>query len=180
MRLEAYHGTDRSCAEQILREGSFRVKPSEEHWLGGGAYFYLDDSLAQWWTTHPTKKFGTEIHRPAILKCTIETEGPVLDLRKLDDYRWFAGEYAFALDDLAEYACVERGSFKKMRCAFCNYLHKQYQFDLIIGNFYLPEQPYLQFERTPEFAQLQLSYIETQVCVFNQKIIVNKRLTRKE
>ena len=69
---------------------------------------------------------------------------------------------------------------KKLRCSFCDYLYKQYRFDLIVGTFHLPEQPYLDFPRTPDFDQLQLSYVETQVCVFNQAAIISKRLMEKE
>ncbi|MFR2561553.1 MAG: hypothetical protein ACLS8R_01670 [Anaeromassilibacillus sp.] len=50
MRFLAYHGTDRERAEKILA-GAFRVKANDEHWLGTGVYFYLDASLARWWTT---------------------------------------------------------------------------------------------------------------------------------
>ena len=179
MRFLAYHGTDRERAKKIL-DHSFLVKANDEHWLGNGVYFYLDRSLAQWWTTRPTKKFGEEVHEPAVLECAIETAGFTLDLRKLDDYRWVVEEYAQVIAYLTEKMRVERNSFKRLRCAFCDYLHKQYHLDLMIGTFHLPEQPYLDFKRTPDFDQLQLSYVETQVCVFNQETIVSKRLIEKE
>lgn len=178
MRLLAYHGTDRGCAEKIL-QGGFRVKPSEEHWLGNGVYFYLDRSLAQWWTTRPTRKFGGEVREPAILECVLEPSGKVLDLRRLDDYRWFAEEYAAVIAYLAEQAHVEQVSFKRLRCMFCDYLHKRYGVDLLVGTFHLPEQPYLNMRCTPDFDKLCLSYVETQVCVFNQAAIVSRRLVEK-
>lgn len=179
MRFLAYHGTDRERAEKILA-GAFRVKANDEHWLGNGVYFYLDSSLARWWTTRPTRKFGEDVHTRAVLECILEPPGRILDLRKLDDYRWFVEEYAQVIDYLTEKTHVERSSFKKLRCAFCDYLYKQYRFDLIVGTFHLPEQPYLDFPRTPDFNQLQLSYVETQVCVFNQAAIISKRLMEKE
>ena len=114
------------------------------------------------------------------MECVLEPPGRILDLRKLDDYRWFVEEYAQVIDYLIEKTHVERSSFKKLRCAFCDYLYKQYRFDLIVGTFHLPEQPYLDFPRTPDFDQLQLSYVETQVCVFNQAAIISKRLMEKE
>ena len=52
--------------------GGFRCKPNKEHWLGEGIYFYTDKSLAEWWTTNPTKNHGIEITVSAIIECLIE------------------------------------------------------------------------------------------------------------
>ena len=58
------------------------------------------------------KNFGEEVHEPAVLECAIETAGFTLDLRKLDDYRWFVEEYAQVIAYLTEKMRVERNSFK--------------------------------------------------------------------
>ena len=82
-----YHGTDLENAKKICKNG-FRWKQNDEHWLGNGVYFYLDRDLAEWWTTNPSKIFGTEIKVPCILSAEVSIKDErVLDLRNLQDYR---------------------------------------------------------------------------------------------
>ena len=91
--MTVYHGTDQSVAQDILRQG-FRCKENKEHWLGEGIYFYIDKSLAEWWTTNPTTKHGMAINNPAIIECTIEVdEDKVLDLRTLKGYEKYVDLY---------------------------------------------------------------------------------------
>ncbi|MBR3809179.1 MAG: hypothetical protein IKK46_02615, partial [Clostridia bacterium] len=61
------HGTDASVVNDILKNG-FIYKPNDEHWLGDGIYFFLDENLAEWWTTNPTKKSGMHIQILSYIK----------------------------------------------------------------------------------------------------------------
>ena len=72
LKLKLYHGTDFDIAQKICAEG-FMCKTNLEHWLGNGIYFYLDKPLAKWWTTNPSKKFGTVIKQPVVLEQTKES-----------------------------------------------------------------------------------------------------------
>ena len=91
--LTAYHGTDKSVANDIVTSG-FRCKPNKEHWLGEGIYLYIDKSLAEWWTTKPTKKHGIDITEPVIIECAVEAnEDNVLNLCTLDGYTKYVNLY---------------------------------------------------------------------------------------
>ena len=83
IKIEGYHGTDLECAQKIVNT-EFSFNYSETHWLGNGSYFFIDESLAKWWTHNPSKRFGVKVNTGAILKCTILLkEGHYLDLRNL-------------------------------------------------------------------------------------------------
>lgn len=178
MIIETYHGTDLENARHIL-DTNFICKHSKLHWLGNGIYFYFDLSLAKWWTTNPSKKFGVEVTTPAIVKATIEIpdSASFLDLRKLSDYKEFSNIF------FDEYLPLLRlGTFsinstnrRRIRCSFCDYLKAQYSLKAIIGNFSLPNQPYLTDYRILA-SQLQLYYIETQMCLFDTSYIIKKEL----
>ena len=71
--IYCYHGTDYTLGQIICGE-EFSIKKNDEHWLGNGIYFYHDLSLAEWWTTQPTSKFGSFINNPAIITCEIEVD----------------------------------------------------------------------------------------------------------
>ena len=175
-----YHGTDVEAARKIIVEG-FKTKPSKEHWLGNGIYFYFDRSLAEWWTTRPTNKFGTSIQHPALVKCGISVEEErVLDMRKLKNYLQFVDKYRkefwpYVINGRITVTEKDAKFFdeKQLRCAFCDYLFNRYELDAIVGTFDLQGQPYLPEPNTygEYFDTFNLRYIETQFCVKNKEII---------
>lgn len=190
--IQAFHATDLENAKNIIYNG-FSYRPNKEHWLGNGIYFYLDYSLAEWWATKPSKKFGAEIKTPAILECTIGTEkDKILDLRELTDYHAFAHIYANeylpkifdgtigieGANNPINNLELEDELLKKIRCSFCDYLNEQYELDLIIGTFNLPNQPYLSEVYGKGFKNFSLDYVETQICVFNPEIIEKIEIKR--
>jgi Poly(ADP-ribose) polymerase catalytic domain. len=179
--LEAFHGTDMKYVENIIKHG-FLCKQNDSHWLGNGIYFYLDYSLANWWTTNPTNKFGVKITDAAIIKCQIEvSENDILDLRKLSDYQTFVNIYR---DDFLPF--LQEGSLKnanhknhyvnikKLRCTYCDYLNLYYNYKMIIGTFHLPKQPYMPSKYGKLYRKFDICYIESQICIFDQSIIINK------
>lgn len=176
MILEVYHGTNYTNAENIIKTDFF-YEYNNEHWLGNGVYFFLDLSLAQWWTTKPSKKFGTKIRKPAIIKVTLDIpEENILDLRKLSDYSEFISLY------FNEYMPLLRsGVFdiittnrNQVRCSFCDYLKREYELKVIVGNFSLLSQPYLP-DKYKEFSKaMSLYYIETQLCLYDSRCIIKK------
>ncbi|MBQ7133614.1 MAG: hypothetical protein IJO20_03870 [Ruminococcus sp.] len=165
--IKVYHGTDQGVVDNILRSG-FRCKPNKEHWLGEGIYFYTDRSLAEWWTTNPTKKHGIEITNPAIIECTIKVDDDrILNLctlthyeKYVDIYNSFFRQWAYQSQPDAEV------NFKQLRCAFFDYLHMLFKVDVIVAPFILPDQPYIPPCHNERYANnMHIMYAEIQVCV---------------
>lgn len=169
---QLFHGTDVECAKKIQKEG-FSIKPSKEHWLGNGIYFYLDYFLAKWWTTNPTNKFGSVVKEPSILRCSItKPDVRMLNLLNLDDYNLFCKE--FETDFWPKYLNAHPKNipdYKQIRCAYCDVLKAIYDLDIIIGNFNIPKQPYMPTIENKTLQALNLGYTEIQVCVFDKDII---------
>lgn len=177
--LDVFHGTDRKCAEQILNS-DFIYRYNNAHWLGNGVYFYMDKFLAQWWTSKPSKSFGSNISDPVIIRCKLNIdEDFIIDLRNYQDYKMFTNIYYndFINSAFLEKFDINHGNSRKVRCSYCDFLHEKYDCQLIIGNFYLPKQPYLKGSHYEEVSNVfSLPYIETQVCLFNTTHIIKKEI----
>ena len=172
--ISLYHGTDRKVAENIKNEG-FRIKPSTEHWLGNGIYFYTDYDLAKWWTTNPSQKFGSRIHEPVIIRGELDENiysKKILNLLKLQDYityvEIFQNEFWKMFKKFNPYNATD---IKKIRCAYCDFLSGMHGYKVIIGNFVNLNQPYNPQLHYKLIENMRLSYSEIQVCVFEQNII---------
>lgn len=170
--MMAYHGTDLNVANKIRSEG-FKFKTSDEHWLGNGIYLYSDYSLAKWWTTKPTKKFGSEINEPAILYCNIKLKDEkVLNLLKLEDYVQFSDIFEREFYPMyKKQHPIKLPTWKQLRCSYCDYLKEAYDLEAIIGNFYIQDQPYLPEKHNNIFDEFLIQYTEIQICVFKKDII---------
>jgi len=170
--LYLYHGTDALLANCIVKEG-FRIKPNKSHWLGNGIYFYLDYSLAKWWTRKPSKNFGSKIENPAILKCSIdETKVNILNLLELDKYNQFCEEFEEEFWPIYSRRITKQiPYYTQVRCAYCDILKSMNNLDVIIGNFYVPNQPYRRQTKNELWNTFHLEYTETQVCVFDDNNI---------
>ncbi|CRZ34433.1 poly(ADP-ribose) polymerase-like protein [Herbinix hemicellulosilytica] len=183
--IEAYHGTDLSNAESILKSG-FKCRPNKHHWLGNGIYFYMDFSLARWWTTNPTNKFGVRVRTPAIIRCKLNVNNEyILDLRRLKDYTKFVEIYRneflpFLFKGDLISVTEDMIDTKKLRCTYCDYLNIKYKYKLIIGTFYLPNQPYMPTEYGKFFHTFNISYIENQICVFDTNVISSMELVTED
>lgn len=181
-KISLYHGTELANAKKIIN-GEFKIKKNDEHWLGNGIYFYEDEPLARWWTTNPTTKFGTQqIRRPAVIECQIEiAKQDILDLRCLEDYRLFCKIYKEVyLKQIIGNSSDMPLEIKKLRCAFCDFIQDRYQYKMIVGTFYQPKQPYLPTRYGRHFKKFRLPYIEIQYSVFDNDIIVEKKIKEME
>ncbi len=177
-RIIAYHGTDQSVVDDIMRNG-FKCKTNPEHWLGEGIYFYQDRSLAEWWTTNPTKKHGIEVTKPVIIECEIEVDNEkLLNLCSLSGYYKYVDIYnSFFRQWAYQSKPKEQVNFKQLRCAFFNYLHMLFDVDVIIAPFILPDQPYIPPYYNEQYADnMHIMYAEIQICVQEtaQSCIKNK------
>mgnify|MGYP002512725055 CR=1 FL=1 len=173
-----YHGTDLKYAKAIKANG-FIIRPSKEHWLGNGVYFFEDKSLAEWWTTNPTLKFGSKITIPVILKCKIDVDkNDILSLKSLNDYKFFTEEYKTFLAKHKKDGTKKIPPISQLRCTFCDYLYESFEYKLLIGTFCKPNQPYLPKKYGKFFTKFDLPYIETQYCVFDKSVIKSVELLK--
>lgn len=179
MDLAVYHGTNLENALSIQKNG-FSFEIDSEHWLGNGCYFYFDYALAKWWTSKPSKKYGSKgVYHPVVLCCRIEIdEEDLLDLQRFDDYKIFVTEYTNEylpkyIKGIKPYPRKKDHTvnYKVLRCRYCEYLQERFCLKAISGNFYLPEQPYLPEPSKSIISQFQLAYTEIQLCVFDPQII---------
>ena len=187
IQLEAFHGTDKKFVSGLIND-KFIYKQNDEHWLGNGAYFFADYSLAEWWTTNPTSKFGVRVKDRAIIRCEITVqEDAVMDLRKLSDFNQFVDTYREEFHPLlmsGRIVCKgvdpdhidkdNKTATNRIRCFYCDYLKYRFPLKMIIGNFYKPDQPYLPTEYGELFQKFDITYIETQMCIFDQTVIIDK------
>ena len=170
MKIKGFHGTDKAVAEDLLHN-KFSCKSNDEHWLGNGIYFFVDKSLAEWWTTKPSKKYGTKIDNRAILECDIEIdESRVLNLCSLEGYKKYADLFNhFFSNVFYENRPDELLDFKKIRALFFNHLFLCKKIDMVIAPFIEPEQPYLpHFDNENYFKEMHIMYTEIQIC-FHEK-----------
>lgn len=173
MKITVFHGTNLSNA-RIIKEEGFKVKMNKRHWLGNGIYFFEDYSLAKWWTTNPSENFGTIVDQPAIITCKLLLDSSrILNLLLLEDYTQFVEIFEKEFYPMYKKHNVINFEFDEevLRCTYCDFLKKGYHIDAIIGNFYIPTQPYLPVIHDLEFERLLLTYTEVQYCIFNSKII---------
>lgn len=176
-RITGYHATDQDNVNDILKNG-FIYSRNSKHWLGNGVYFYLDSVLAEWWTTKPSKRFGSPIKNKAIVKCTFKiNEDNLINLRRLDHYNFFMNIYMSEyLPELIGYGASKPKDVGTLRCSVCDYIAKMYNIHAIIGVFNLPHQPYLPKTYQKTYNELKLLYPETQLCIFDQNIIEKKEI----
>lgn len=49
--LNCFHGTIKHYSDEIMTEHNFTFKQRNDHWLGNGVYFFINDkSKAEWWS----------------------------------------------------------------------------------------------------------------------------------
>jgi len=79
----AFHGTGLSNYENIVKTKSFSFKRRDDHWLGNGVYFFVDDfERAKRWAegNRPDKNTA-----PVVIETKFEfKQGELLDLDKSD------------------------------------------------------------------------------------------------
>ena len=175
MKITVYHGTDLRNAISIMNT-DFVFNANPKHWLGNGVYFFLEKSLAHWWTTKPSKTFGCEIDKPCIVKAQIEIpDEKVLDLRNYDKMK------NMLLDFSDYFKSFIRGNSKStidcdaLTSAFFNYYKDKLHYEIVICDFRAENQPY--YELNPIIKALNIQYSETQICVVPTGL---KYITKKE
>ena len=181
MEFIGYHATNKDNAEKIINYG-YTYNPDPTHWLGDGAYFFLDLDLAKWWANQPTLKYG-EINTPVIIQSKISCRDErCVDMRNLDQYR----EIARKFKDFMEFGIKtiefskDTVAVPKLRCAFFNWIKKVYEVDIIIAAFARYAGRYLgdinKEIMTYITNDMYLPYPEVQVCVSEKKCVIDSRV----
>lgn len=174
----AYHATDKSNANAII-EDNFLYHPSDVHWLGDGVYFFLDKELAfRWGYFCPTKKYG-KISVPAVIEALIRVDDDELfDMRKLESFN----EAMFRFDEFWNYVRgyyidtnPDRDFYDRLECAFFNWLTSKLNLKCIICEFDKRRISFAQTDSSHVFNKLRLSYMETQMCVKDVSLIIDRK-----
>ena len=175
MQLTVYHGTDLEKAISIMNTG-FVFNANPRHWLGNGVYFYLEESLAKWWTTNPSKVFGCEIHNSRIIKAQIEIpDDKVLDLRNYETMKTTLLDFSDFFKTLIKSSSKAEIDCNALTSAFFNFYKDRLHYEIIICDFRAENQPY--YELNPIIKTLNIQYSETQICVVPTGL---KYITKKE
>lgn len=80
MELDIYHGTSLTNAKSIIKDEKFICHPRVNHWLGNGAYFFVNDwDAATWWAGNHNK-----LRKKAVIYGKVEIKSEdLLDLDSL-------------------------------------------------------------------------------------------------
>lgn len=71
--LNCFHGTIKHYADQVIQEKKFTIKRRDDHWLGNGVYFFINDrEKAKWWSKEASKRANFNEELKAIAGDTTE------------------------------------------------------------------------------------------------------------
>lgn len=171
--ITAYHGTDEKYLPDILKNG-FKIKNNKHHWLGHGIYFYFDYELAKWWSHSPTSQFGNQNDNPVVIKAEIKSNTKnTIDTRVLDDYKTLLEMYNEFFNELCmKGTVVEKINSKVLRCMFFDWVHNNYEnINVFIAGF---EKKKKHKNNNQLKGKFQIPYIEYQICVFDNNLIISK------
>lgn len=167
--LTGYHGTFVECIPAIIEDG-FTFNRGKEHWLGQGVYFYLDDfNQAKLWASvksknHPAYK-GKAV---AVIKANIKVNDANflnLNLRKNVEKLM---DYALQLD------CDFNSENPHANRAFLiDCLSKEERIDVVLMSFQHINRKIENIQEKFQ-AALGIHFTEQQVCVKNNRCIVEK------
>lgn len=172
MRLKSsynlYHGTTHEKAESIKNSGTFEYKPREDHWLGDGVYFFINDyKKAKWWGKQACKivtKNGETTSGPKVLFIESYTlmRDQLLDLDTEEDKLKF-------FNFIKKLGTVEfSGSTEKKRATYINYYSKM--FNIVAAKYTFTKDKHI-----PNLTDLGIYSTEPQFCIKDlSSIDVNK------
>jgi len=176
--LHLFHGTDLKYVQSILNVG-FVCRENKEHWLGNGIYFFIEKDVARWWTTKPSRKFGSKIKNPAVVECDMYIQREKLidttvlaDYNRLDELsREFVIEYFNSVSD------EEPITAYNLRCLLFNWLFKEKDYFAFKVPFTLSKRPYCDADFSLVH-DLSIQYNEIQVCLREdqQRLLYNKKI----
>lgn len=110
--LTGYHGTNKSSANNILKDRSFFISQGNEEWLGTGIYFYDNYSDALYWNKDGAKYSEKIIH--AIIKIA---DDEFLDIDSINGHDLYYEVIKLIYNQCPE---IVKGSVQENQCAVMN------------------------------------------------------------
>ena len=86
-RYTCYHGTIQKFADNIKNTKKFKIENRNNHWLGNGVYFFVNNFFeAEWWSKQAKKKFirENEPDEPKVKRQVIRLQVNINPKRLLD------------------------------------------------------------------------------------------------
>lgn len=185
MIFKAYHATDESNVKDILENG-FIYHSNPRHWLGNGAYFFIDPGLAFLWCVENSSSYG-EIKNGVVLVATIETDDKfTLDLRLIDNFNDLKKLYATYVE-FCKIVCqknkkyVNPNDHERFRSSFFNWLIQKKSIQCIIAYINTRDDVLQGMPSCKNnFEKMDIGYHEVQVCVSQLHCIKERKIFEKE
>lgn len=179
-----FHGTTMSSLEKILSERNFTFENRNDHWIGNGVYFFVDDpSKAKWWAKQACKKASRSesvIHKQAVIflegysilrskVIDLDTEYDRIKIRNFIKYLEGLGTVIKTIGS------DEDQKMNQKRCQVIDIFVAYYDIYASKKTFYKEE-----LVKDKEIYEHGISNNEIQFCIFNQNTIDFDKVSRWE
>ena len=166
------HGTIKKYADKILEEKEFKIIERDDHWLGNGVYFFIEDiDKAIWWSGEAQKrykrKYGDTEDKAVLLVKNFKTQtNELFDLdseqsrNELNDAIKIINKnekYNFDFEGLTE--DKKRAKIIEIYCLYRGYKATRFTFH---------RDPLPQHT---ELAEMGILNNERQICIYDQSLI---------
>ena len=178
-RYNCFHGTTRTVANIVKDTSKFQYNFRNDHWLGNGIYFFIEDyDKAKWWAKTLARRERKSKASVISLVATIQ-RNKILDLDAEKERKDF---YQFVLDFIAANPVIEGLDFTytsspsdenidmneaKLRCFMLDLIQK-------INNYDTCKYTFVDDKLTYSLPNVNSSLIRNngvQLCIYNQSVI---------
>lgn len=78
VKYNCFHGSTDEAIDEILKNKKFHFNKRDDHWLGNGVYFFIDDkSKADWWARQAVDKENKKYPHKYLEPCILYIEANV-------------------------------------------------------------------------------------------------------
>lgn len=178
-RYNCFHGTTRTVANIVKDTSKFQYNFRNDHWLGNGIYFFIEDyDKAKWWAKTLARRERKSKASVISLVATIQ-RNKILDLDAEKERKDF---YQFVLDFIAANPVIEGLDFTytsspsdenidmneaKLRCFMLDLIQKINHYDACKYTFVDDKLTY----SLPNVNSSLIRNNGVQLCIYNQSII---------
>ena len=178
-KYNCFHGTTRTVANIVKDTSKFQYNLRNDHWLGNGIYFFIEDyDKAKWWAKTLARRERKSKASVISLAVTIQ-RNKILDLDAEKERKDF---YQFVLDFIAANPVIEGLDFTytsspndenidideaKLRCFMLDLIQK-------INNYDACKFTFVDDKLTYSLPNVNSSIIRNnavQLCIYNQSVI---------
>lgn len=178
-RYNCFHGTTRTVANIVKDTSKFQYNFRNDHWLGNGIYFFIEDyDKAKWWAKTLARRERKSKASVISLVATIQ-RNKILDLDAEKERKDF---YQFVLDFIAANPVIEGLDFTytsspsdenidmneaKLRCFMLDLIQKINNYDACKYTFVDDKLIY----SLPNVNSSLIRNNGVQLCIYNQSVI---------